>query len=454
MRRATVTAAFVVGALVLAACGASEPSTVALPAVSTVSTSTAVVGDEVAIEAEPAGPLSVEAALLPDDAFGAPWEHTGSRLDNFGYDTGPNQSDCDPYWLVESVISLGGGNVTWWSEGGNVNHYVARVDDPQAYVDAARAVPEQCPRVSWSEGDSFSATALDIGEGVAAFEAVTDPATDRSWFAVTARGDLVSMLWIPLWPTLSGDEFLAISVDDLGAVAQQMRTLLLAAPEVEPASITTTTPPPPPTPPPTPPTPPTTTEPVAVTQPEVAPVPTLPANDPSGLSNHLLTADQVPNGWDLVDIEPYIAEPMDDAFIRACIAAMAFDTIDVGLEWRAQWTGPSASKLQQIVGRMPSVGEASDAVELLAEVGSCDLSVPLDGGQASGGAAELPGTTAATRLVFSAEPPQEVFLEIVVFAIDDLVMVFTAETLGEGGMPVTAAMDAAAVAVTLVSGGR
>ena len=70
---------------------------------------------------EPLLRLSIEDALLPDDAFGAPWELQWRQLDAVGFGAGPNQTDCDEYWAYEELLAGDGGHAMWWIDGGNAN---------------------------------------------------------------------------------------------------------------------------------------------------------------------------------------------------------------------------------------------------------------------------------------------------------------------------------------------
>ena len=155
-------------------------------------------------------PLSIEDALLPDDALGAPWEFQWRNLDSIGYGAGPNQTDCDAYWAYETLLGGDGGHAMWWADGGNANHRVIRNDSfgsTMAELGSMVTIALQCPVVRWNEGGSFTTELFDDVDVDALIMRFIDEASGEvTWVAVTVTGDLISLLQMPLWTRRRRDD--------------------------------------------------------------------------------------------------------------------------------------------------------------------------------------------------------------------------------------------------------
>ncbi len=217
--------------------------------------------------------LSIEDALLPDDAFGAPWELQWRELKWVGYGAGPNQTDCDEYWAYEELLGGDGGHAMWWIDGGNANHRVVRLADeiealPRLLEIAM--IAENCPVVRWNEGGEFRVEVFTPDVEAIVMRFTDEGSGEITWVAVTLFGDLLSVLQIPLWTRADGT-MIEVDLDEVTLVAAQMfQRLQDAGPEPTPStpiivpSPVTTLPPP------------TTTVPVPSPT-TTAPVPTRPS---------------------------------------------------------------------------------------------------------------------------------------------------------------------------------
>jgi hypothetical protein len=116
-------------------------------------------------------------------------------------------------------------------------------------------------------------------------------------------------------------------------------------------------------------------------------------------------------------------EEPDRALEAGCPPAVSIRRIDEMLQWSASTEGPGSYEFDQIIGRADSASEAIDVVALFAETASCDLSGSFGAGATtSGGEIEIEGAAAAASLVIEAIDGAFVG-EMVVVAVDDIVMV-------------------------------
>lgn len=371
-------------------------------------------------DAEAEFPLSIEDALLPDDAFPAPWELQWRETDQAGYGSGPNQTDCAPYWAFEELRGAGGGHVMWWVDGGNANHYVTRVDaDDVGSMYALASIADECPRVRWTEGGSFRTERIALP---ASPEAVglklTDSASgETTWVAVIRRGDLISILDIPLWTDIDGD-LVDFGAEDLNRLAAQMEVALQVAQrrsEQSPTKVPTTTTLAPPTPVPA------TGPPTTLPQPATTVAPPI-----TGLGKLLLDGTDLPTGFTAPSVRAHRPDGPDAELATVCPPAASIDRIDDMLEWSAEFDGPGVVAIDQNIGRAATAAEAGEVVELFAEMSDCDLSSsfgPTD--DTSGGSIVISGADAAASLVVVAAD-EEFVGEVIVASVGDVLVVISA----------------------------
>ncbi len=355
-----------------------------------------------------APPLSIEDALLPDDALGAPWEFQWRRLDSIGYGVGPNQTDCDAYWAYETLLGGDGGHAMWWADGGNVNHRVIRIDSFRSVVSelgSMVAIPQDCPVVRWNEGGSFTTELIDDTEADALIMRFVDEASGEvTWVAVTLVGDLISLLQIPLWTRADGT-MIEMTIDDVASIAAQMKRQLDAA---GPEQTATTTPTEPPT--------------IETLPPIVSTVPL------DALGGLLLAGDEVPQGWEFDSVSQ--AEPggSDEAIVAACAAAASLDEIDVVLRWQAELRTPSDTQALQLIGEMGDAAAATAVVNRFAEVAQCDLTSWIPDTVASGGPVEIVDADVAGTLFLDSPEFAGSRVALGAAAIGSIVVVFTVES--------------------------
>ena len=436
MRNLTV-ALIAVG--LVAACGSpAEPIGDSLPPAATTSTSTLVETDPASVTTTVPGErpvaypeegpppdedvmlrLSIEDALLPDDAFDPPWELQWRQLDAIGYGVGPNQTDCDEDWAYEQLLAGDGGHAMWWTDGGNANHRVFRIEDQGevlANLMALGSLADNCPVINWSEGGRFTAELFtpDVEALIMRFD--DEASGEVTWVAITLLGDLLSVLQIPLWTRADGT-MIDVDLDEITVIAAEMFERLEAAgPDRSPPPpitvLETTTIPDPPT---------------VVTAPPVLPsIPTTTVVvDPLG--QLLLAEVDLPGGWSVRSIAPYSAGSSDDAFVESCPAAASLDLIDEHLEWEAEFRTLAQREAVQILGDTNDPERAMALVEQFSAVAECDLSELLPGAVGSGGAVEIPGADAAGTLFIETPDLIDTRLELGAAAIGSIVVVFTLE---------------------------
>ena len=396
--------------LVLAACGSSDESSTATVATasprttdvagassSTVApTSTTVHGaaDAEAANADQVPPLSIQGTLLPDEAFPMPWEPKRRTYDNITVDDGPFQSSCAGYEVAERFVGRAEATMFWWVDGGNANHYVGREAYPgegEEFVAAVADAAAECGGVvSWGEGGSMQIESLDLGEGVAGFSMVTYPGDDLGYVAATTYGDLISVLWVPMWTNNAG-EFPDLTTDDFADVAQDTLALLHAAKPAMPDELlpeTTTT------------LPGTRPDPTTIPRP-IATTTTVP---PSGLALLLLAPADLGAEWWSEAIEPHTPAPAEPGFVEACPVAASVDDADRVLEWGVELERDDGVNLGQLIGRADDAATAADIAGQFARLIDCDLSEQFgDTVTYSGGPVVIEGASAAGEVAFTSD---------------------------------------------------
>lgn len=361
--------------------------------------------------------LAIAVALLPDDAFAAPWELQWRELERTGYGAGPNQTDCAAYWAVEELRGGDGGHVMWWVDGGNANHYVSRFDGANGVhlVAQLASLATSCPVVRWLEGGSFATESIELADGVG-FRFTDAESGETTWFAAAVHRDVVSVLDIPLWTNIDGDAF-DFDAGDLDRLTTQMYQLLLDA-EAAPPEVTV-----PPIAQPRPTTPPPEIVPPPTTS--LPPVPTTISRDlvVTGVGKLLLGEAELPDRFDAPRVQKHRPDGPDDDLVAICPSGVSIERIDAMLEWGSMFEDHDGLQFNQIIGRADSVDAAVDVVDLFAETASCDLSASWGAdAETSGGAIGIDGADAAASLVLQAVDGS-FSGEIVALAVGDLVMI-------------------------------
>jgi hypothetical protein len=390
--------------------------------------------------------LSVEDSLLRDDDVSPPWESQHRHGERTGYGAGPNQTDCGPYWEYERLHDLPGGNVLWWRDGGNLNHEVFRADSAAAattFMNGMRELAEACAITSWGEGDSFRIESLDLGDSEIVGLQFVQPIPDElHHVAITAHGDLISVVWIVQWPPFDGTAFPHTTVDDLASHAATARARLL---EAGPATAPTpTTPEPAPLPtsttvPGTPSVPvtlhpdvtlhPGDTIPPDLIDPPVAP-PITDALPPDDLRNSMLVDDDLLLvGWEAGTPHEYESIDSDPPVGDDCAAQDATERIEQIFEWEKDLFDGSESRGIQFVGEMDSERAAAELVVDFGGIVDCDLSEWLAGGTGSSSPIDIPEATEAIvlSLRYGGEPGPEddQFARVYLLAVGTTVAGFT-----------------------------
>jgi hypothetical protein len=355
---------------------------------------------------EPPVRLSIEDALLPDEALPPPWEPQWRRLDRIGYPAGANQTDCDEYWEYESLLGSAAAEALWWMDGGNANHYVVRMDGEAEILTtliSIASIAANCPTVTWNEGGSFTTEMIEFDDAIGL--RFDDAASGEvTWVLLTTFGDLVSVLSMPLWTPADGD-LAEPSSDELSRLASLIYDRLEAAGAAEePVDVSTTEPPP-----------------------IVAPPTTDPPVEVTGTGELLLGESDLPEGWALAGLEISSPSPTDQEVLDECPAAASIDLVDLGLEWEAEYESVFGSSAFELIGEMDSAAEASAAIEQFSTVWECDLGVLIEGATTSGGPVVLAGADAAGRLVLEAPDLLDARAELVLAAIGNVVIVVSEE---------------------------
>ena len=358
-------------------------------------------------------PLSIEDALLPEEALGAPWEFQWRQLDSIGYGAGPNQTDCDAYWAYETLLAGDGGHAMWWADGGNVNHRIIRIDSFRSEVSelgSMLSIARDCPVVHWNEGGSFTTELFDDSDAGALIMRFVDEASgDVTWVAVTLVGDLISLLQIPLWTRADGT-MIEMTIDDVSSIAAQMQQRLDAAGPEQNLATTTST----------------------IALPEPPTIQTLPPTTSTvpldALGALLLAADDAPPGWELDDVSQ--AEPggSDEAIVEVCPAAASLDEIDSALRWQAEFRTGSDRQALQLIGETGDAAAANAVVDRFAEVAQCDLTSWIPETVASGGPVDIVDADVAGTLFLDSPEFAGSRLALGAAAIGSIVMVFTIES--------------------------
>ena len=380
-------------------------------------------------------------SLLPDDALGAPWEFQWRKLDSIGYGAGSNQTDCDAYWAYETLLGGDGGHAMWWADGGNANHRVIRNDSfgsAMSELGSMVTIALQCPVVRWNEGGSFTTELFDdVDVDALIMRFIDETSGEVTWIAVTAVGDLISLLQIPLWTRADGT-MIDITIDDVASIAAQMKQRLDGAgPDRRP--------------------PPTTTNPkvpTIVVPPPILEIPTTTVVLDS-LGELLLMEGEVRDGWESIGIERSNPGSSDDSFVEACPAAQSLNDIDDVLVWEASFRTLAQRDALQLIGDSDDPATAAAWVRRFAEVAQCDLSALLPGAVGSGGAVEIAGADAASTLLIDSPDLAGDRLELGAAAIGSIVVVFTIDAEYDGSVPGEQMLDfiARGVAKVAAAGG-
>jgi hypothetical protein len=419
--------ALAVAAVMLAACGSSPSTTI--PEAVDASTSTATTAT-----AKPTEPLSIVDALLPDSAFAPPWEAQWRQERYVGYGVGPNQSSCPEYEVAESFAGRNGGQVFWWVDGGNANHFVARESYPgegMAIVEMIGSAVERCDgTVSWGEGGSAALTPLDLGDGVTGFQFVTTPGDDLGYVAASTFGDLVSVLWVPMWPNGDGD-FPDLAPQAFAQIAQQARRLLTTASVAAPDGLVPVT-----------------------TTPGVDAPATVP---PDGDALLLLDVDDLGPDWDGGGIEPYLAGGPDEGSLSACAAMQSMNDLDAVLAWETSFARNDGVSFAEAIGRSNDPSAAAALVAEFALIAECDpgaiaaADVVLDGGPI-----DVPGADVAGLLSFRIDTG-DALGGMMLLAVGDVLVAVSIDTLSSSDLSQDQLMaeltELAAVAAERVAAG-
>lgn len=357
--------------------------------------------------------LSIEDALLPDDALAAPWEPQRRQLDRIGYPAGPNQTDCEPYWEYERLLGGDGGHAMWWVDGGNANHYVIRMADEMAILTnliVVGSIAEECPLVTWNEGGSFTTELLEFDK---AFGLRFDDAEsgEVTWVLVTTFGDLVSVLQIPLW-TMADGTMIEFSSDDLTGLGDAMYQRLESAGPADERVVVTTT-----------------TEPRIVDPPETV---------VSGLGELLLTDTEAPDGWELDDVDEYIGDASEDVLVENCPAAASIDRIDAVLAWEAEFSSSGGANVLEMIGDIGSSAAATETIREFSLMADCDFGVILPNATTTGGLIEIRGADLAANLVIESPDLNGARLELLVASVGPIIVIVSEEIVaGQANSSVT-----------------
>lgn len=397
-------AASIMVAMLLAGCGSGEDASTDPVApvagvqnanpTSTVESTSVVTTTSVARAVESGVERSIADALLPEGAFPPPWDPKHRDPAVVGYETAPFQSSCPEYEVAEQFAGRSGGHVFWWSEGGNANHYVSREEYPGEGAEVVEMVAdaaERCGTVTWGEGGGVVLEPLDLGDGVTGFSMATEGSDERGLVAATTNADLISVLWVPLWPGLKSGEYPNLSVEMFADIAQQTRTLLLQAGPATPDELGSPTTVPLSRGPSNAPT--TTTGTVPGEAPASTPAPTrTPATtlplDPATAALVLGPGD-LDDTWRHESTEPFDVTVMgsDIPDLGGCGYEDALRRMEPSVEVMTRWRTTAASTgtegpaafFSQAAGTAPSAEDAEAIVRRFADHGDCDFNVLLGG---------------------------------------------------------------------------
>ena len=356
----------------------ADPDPIPTAAVTTTTTSAPVLGD---LHLDPASVL-----LTPSDVP-APWDLTGeSEFD--GYDIGPNQSDCDTYWTLDSVAAHPVASRLWFQPGANLDHdaFDAGVPAAEQLLAAAKSLPADCPSIRWNEGGALVVTHLPIAvDGVVSIQLTSDVG-EVQWLAYAARANVVSRVRYVHFGIEPGAAVPTEALDDFARVVAAMaRRLDQSAPET-PTTTTSVAPAPP------------TTRRVDTTQPP----------DPAfehPLSAALLTEDELTTGLEVQSVDPHLPEQATDGWIGGCPASESIVTLDRWFSLQQEMVGPGSDALQ-IVGRAPTAAAAETAVAQFAAMAECDPTLDEAFAETTFTGGVLSGIGPGTAAVLSIELPE------------------------------------------------
>lgn len=417
------------GALVDESAGNSDPTTTAASVApdATDPTSTTLAEPTEDPGSDPKRPFDedprtrVDAALLDDGDLGGAWEFQQRRPFGPGYDIGPNQTDCDPYWEFERLAELDGGVAGWWQAGAELRHEVYATGED---VDGLGArlialVASGCPIVNWLEGGTFTVERVPIDVAGAEAMQFRSDGGEITMIALLSSGDLFSMIRVHRWP--GGGGLVAFTADDLAGVMRIAAARLAAAGTA-----------PPPTTLPLPTTLPTTTT--------LAPTTTLPTTtttlptttttiDPAAAEQRglLLTADDLGPDWSSNGPDPYAIGSQED---ENCPALVAVNDISDLLAWEIDLSRDDGVVVYQALGTASDASSASAMVEAFASIDECELPDDAFGPAAPvSGPIDLAGADAASRLEWRvAEGSIELTLWLATVAVGDHVTILGVTT--------------------------
>ena len=298
----------------------------------------------------------------------------------------------------------------------------------------------QCPVVRWNEGGSFTTELFDDVDVDALIMRFIDEASGEvTWVAVTATGDLISLLQMPLWTRADGT-MIEMTIDDVASIAAQMRQRLDdAGPDRRRPPTTTTTNPKVPT----------------IVAPSLPDIPTTTTVVLDSLGELLLTDGEFRDGWESLGIERSNPGGSDDSFVEACPAAQSLNDIDEVLMWEASFLTLARREALQLIGDSGHPATAAAWVRRFAEVAQCDLSALLPDAVGSGGAVEIAGADAAGTLLIDSPDLAGDRVELGAAAIGSIVVVFTIDAEADGSAPGEQMLDfiARGVAKVAAAGG-
>jgi hypothetical protein len=312
-------------------------------------------------------------AVLSERDVDGTWDPpSGGSFD--GYNLGPNQTDCDTYWILESITDSLTVGRRWFQPGANLNHdvYDSGHDEAARIEVAAVDVVDDCPIVNWLEGGSLRISSFDLGRSDAVATEVVSDVGEISWTAYAVRANLLSRLHrVHFEPGTqpSGDarqEFL----DLVGTMIDRLNRAP-SLPDIDelPDEFTTTMPPN---------LPPTTEPPIPQLNPP--PVITTTTLDPGLFDEHpmafalLVDSDLEQTNLRVDETEEAETGDPDDQRIPGCDASESIVALDGWFSLERSFRGDDGFEWRQLVGRATSTTQAETAIAQFGLVGEC---VPL-----------------------------------------------------------------------------
>jgi hypothetical protein len=389
--------------------------------------------------------LSIDEALLADVDIGPPWEAMNRDVDRRGYDMGPNQTDCDAYWDLEQLGALGGGSAGWWRDGANLNHDVHRgaASGEDIGGSVVARLLASCSQVRWLEGGSFRIEKLPVAVDGAAAVSLIDEHGETTWLAVLSRADLISVVRVVRWPDANG-ELADVSVDDFAHIVRLASDRLAAAgPLRDPGAATPAT------------------TPAIIPEPTVPTVPTVPdvVDEADQALRDLLVdvadvaAVRPDRAWENDGVQAFTNMEREDE--STCAAMISVNRISDALRWTSSISDDVGDvSIQQGIGIAEDADAAIEMVLGFAGVDACDpsdLELP-EGAVVTSESLDVPGASAASRLVWEVDPPDlyRESVELFTIAVDGHVMIIGVGWDPSQERPVGLADELAQVAVAKV----